>query len=94
MARKRDRSELEHLRGEIRRLESEVRRLKKQLRQQEKETLNRDIDILDELLNHELTEKETKLERCSQCGIGYLEVTDLGIKKLIKCTECSYRRTR
>lgn len=94
MARKRDKNELEHLRGENRKLESEVRRLKKQLRQQEKETLNRDVDILDELLNQELEEKVVRKERCTQCGIGHLDVTDLGIKKLIKCSECSYRRTK
>ena len=88
-----DKNELEHLRGEVRSLEAEVRRLKKQLRQEQKESVRHDIDILDELLQQEI-EESPRLKSCPECHTGHLVLSDLGIKTLQKCNQCSYRKTR
>ncbi len=93
MARSKDKNELEHLRGENRSLQKENRRLKKLLRQQERFIHTVDEDIIDGLLEEELN-RPPKREKCTQCGIGFLTEIHLGIKELIKCSECSYRKTR
>jgi rubrerythrin len=95
LARRKDKNELEHLRGEVRGLEKEVRRLKRQLRNEEKRHLADPIEYLDELLEEEI--KENKQERrieCPECISGSLVISDLGIKSLEKCNQCSYRKTR
>lgn len=94
LAKSKERNSTEFYRGKIRELTSEVKRLKRQLRNQEKHYVD-PVNYLDELLEEEIKEKkqEHRIE-CPECITGTIVVSDLGIKSLEKCNQCSYRKTR
>ena len=79
--------EIERLEQEIKTLRSENRHLKKELKQSNKRY--KPEHDQDELI---LEEHSPKKEMCNECGKGEIITTDLGVRKLIHCTVCKYRR--
>ncbi len=68
-------------------LKSENRQLLKELKKSNKQ-------YKPEHVQSELIEEEhsPKKEKCDQCGKGEIVTTDLGVRKLIHCTICKYRK--
>ena len=97
MAKVKDRSETEMLRGENKKLRSEIRQLRKILgrfqkqahRVEELEDLFENIDLFEEQQVKEIKEIFT----CPLCSKGNLIKTNLGNRKLITCDSCKFRRT-
>ena len=93
MAKTKDRSETEFLRGRVRELESEVKQLKrianrtlKKVRQYE--------SIMGEQESNEDVEKQfpTAPATCPECN-SKLDIFIIGVRELRMCTSCSYRKT-
>lgn len=85
---KEDGENLEKLEQEMRKLKSENRHLHKQLKRSNKKY--KPEHNKDDLLEEEHLEKNPL---CEQCGKGNIKSTDLGIRKLISCTVCTFRKT-
>lgn len=92
MSKKPEKSEVEWLRGENRRLKSENRNLKKQLSRRDKKVKayeeHIDLSAEPEIVEEELLPKPG----CPECGEPTQSVS-LGVKFLITCTNCKYRKT-
>jgi hypothetical protein len=86
MAKSKDHSELEALRGENRSLKKLAKQLQKQLRKAIDQGYNGPIPPEP----REVREEKPKLA-CPECGKS-LEVADLGIRTLHSCTGCDYRK--
>lgn len=85
---KENEDEIELLEQEIRALKSENRHLKKELKQSNKNY--KPDHTQSELLEEEYSNKKPK---CTECGKGEIITTDLGVRKLIHCTICKFRKT-
>lgn len=76
-----------------RHLQAEIRRLKKQLKQYERQT-----HLLDEKLDDDNDEPiikdvpKKKDAGCPSCQEGELKMLDLGIKQLLVCDSCNFRK--
>jgi hypothetical protein len=95
MAKQKDRSEVEHLRGEVKNLKAQVRHLKKELarkqkRQHQYEDLEEREKDLEETLVAEIIED---VSRCPKCA-AKLEETNIGVRILVRCESCDYRETK
>lgn len=96
MAKSKDRSETEYLRGIIKNLKSENRNLKKQLSRSNKrahqyedfETKLQDTEV-EEVFESVIPPEKT----CPKCK-SKLKESPLGIKVLITCTSCNFKETR
>ena len=93
LAKTRDSSELEYLRGIIRNLRSENKSLKKQLsRSQKKEKtfndyiLNVDDSVDDGIWTEDVKDSSSK---CPKCKSNYTPI-ELGIRSLHVCNECGW----
>lgn len=97
MSKKRDRSEVEHLRGVVKNQRSLIKHLKKEVgRSQKREHRVEDLEeiLAEEMLEEQHQEKEyVKDDKCPQCKTK-VELVDLGPKKLIICQSCGYRKTK
>lgn len=92
MTKKPERSELEYLRAENRRLNKQINELKKNINRATKLS-NRFVQEVEEQLDEDTEAHEhvyTKKDTCPSCN-GELVMSDLGIRNLYKCKECSYR---
>jgi hypothetical protein len=80
--------EVEKLEQEVRKLKSENRHLHKQLKKSNKKykPQHNSSDLVEE-------EYESKIEACKECGKGNIKTTDLGVRKLMTCTVCTFRKT-
>jgi hypothetical protein len=78
---------MEQLEQEIKLLKSENRQLKKELKRSNKR-YKPEHDQEDLLVE----EHSPKKEHCTECGKGEIIITDLGVRKLIHCTVCKYRK--
>lgn len=87
-SRQKTHSETEHLRGQIKNLKSENRQLRKRLKELEKQS-----HFYEEIADEAIEEVKVK-NTCKACGEGVLQEVDLGIKVLVKCDSCDYKRTR
>ena len=94
MARSKGRSEIEELRGENRSLRSENRQLKRTVSRLEKRKKHTEDleDMIQEMAVQEPSEKPV-MTGCLDCG-GKLESVDLGVREIIKCSNCNKRVTR
>jgi hypothetical protein len=89
VVKKKEKTEVEHLRGENRRLKSVNRNLQKRLRQLEKkEHLFDDIEVK---VEDDVIEEKKK---CNKCKVGVITTVDLGRKIMYRCTKCQYRITK
>jgi predicted nucleic acid-binding Zn-ribbon protein len=79
---------LEQLEQEVRKLKSENRHLHKELKRSNKKY--KPHHDKEELLEEEHREKNPL---CEQCGKGNIKSTDLGVRKLVSCTVCTFRKT-
>ena len=94
MAKQKDSSELEHLRGELRKLKSENRNLKKQLSRYEKRVRNYENTIgerEEEELEAITPQFEQETHRCPNCQ-AKIEPAHLGVRILLRC-QCGYHRS-
>lgn len=96
MAKSKDKSEVETLRGVVKALKKQNQHLKKELSRKEKrQHLHDDLEEHEAelLVREELEERSTLLEkdRCSICQ-GELDIVDLKIRTLITCTSCGNRK--
>jgi|LakMenE18May11ns_1017448.scaffolds.fasta_scaffold9959583_20 hypothetical protein len=80
--------EVEKLEQELRKLKSENRHLHKELKRNNKKY--KPQHNKEELIEEEHLEK-TPL--CQECGKGNIKTTDLGVRKLISCTVCTFRKS-
>ena len=97
MAKSKDRSEVEHLRGLVRELKSELRHLKKTMaRKQKREHLLEDVESREAelFLQEEMEEKKTvaQTERCPKCK-SKIDVIDGAKLKVYICSDCGYRKS-
>lgn len=95
MTKKRDRSETEYLRGLVRSLKSQVRHLKrhnKELGAQAQRYEDHEEDMREEG-EQPAVELAPAATECS-CGKGDLIHTDLGVKTLITCSACTFRKVK
>lgn len=95
MAKKDKGSELEYLRGLVRSQKSIIKSLKKELSRSTKRS--QQYQDLEERIAEDTVEEEKPFfiesEKCPKCS-KKIEVVDLGIRKLIVCTDCNYKRSR
>lgn len=92
--RKKDRNEVEHLRGIIRELKSENRNLRKQIGRSNKKVLQLEehaSDLEDLEPPHQEEEVVAKVS-CPKCR-GNLKTVDLGTRTLVNCEDCKYRKS-
>jgi len=89
----RDRSDVDRLRDVIRTLKSENRNLKKQLGKTNKKVKAYEEHI-DLSVESEIVEDQSMPDSpgCPECGEPVQSVS-LGVKILITCTSCKYRKT-
>lgn len=98
MAKKRERSSEEYLRGIVKQQRSLIKHLKKEAGRSTKRA--HQYHDLEDRLSEEMIEQETQIEqefvkeeKCPNCK-GKLEVITLGPKTLVICKDCKYRKTR
>lgn len=94
MAKKRDRSETEYLRGLVRSLKSQVRHLKrhnKELGVQARRFEEHEDDMLEEGAQPSESPYQLPANTC-ECSKGQLVKTDLGVRIITTCTTCSFRK--
>lgn len=97
MAKSKDRSEIEYMRGLIKNLKAEVRNLKKQVARHNKrahqyedlEERQAEVEVAD-LYTTTVTSKII----CKSCSSDKMEEVSLGVKKLIVCRDCGKRETK
>ncbi len=86
MTRSKDHKNDEDLQGIIKSLKREIK------------SLNQEIARLHKLLGYSQnkTEKTRRVKEseddCKLCGKGTIKVSDLGIRKIISCTVCAYKK--
>ena len=96
MTKKRDRSELEALRGKNKKLESVIKDLTKQVGRSKKRE-NR-IESLEQDLHQQLEEAQMfnesniLLNKCPKCDVGNMDIIDLEVKKILLCKNCRHRQ--
>jgi hypothetical protein len=80
--------DVEKLEIEVRKLKSENRHLQKRLKKSNKK-------YKPEHDREKLIEEDHAPKRlvCQQCGKGEIVSTELGPRKLVRCTVCDYRKT-
>jgi phosphoglycerate-specific signal transduction histidine kinase len=90
MVKKRERSEAEYLRGELRKLKAENRHLRKELGRTTKKVkvFEETVDLQEE---PEMT-LEAATDLCKSCGKGQIQTVDLGVRVMVTCTQCTYRK--
>lgn len=91
-----ERSELEHLRAENRNLKSEIRHLKKELaRKQKREHQYSDLEQRAQEIELAGQEEQVVVNnvKCPECS-GNLSETSIGVRILITCDKCTYRKTK
>ena len=78
---------------EIEKLELEVRKLKSENRHLQKELKKNNKKYKPEHSKEELMEEDHSIKNmCDECGKGRIVTTDLGPRKLVHCTVCTYRK--
>lgn len=71
--------QIRHLKKELKRANQTIRSLEKDLGYTQNKT--------------EKTKRVKEIEdECQSCGKGLIKVSDLGIRKIISCTLCDYRK--
>lgn len=91
-------SDTENLKGIIRKQEKIIRSLKKETSRSSKK--QQQVQDYIEELEQELDEDDLQDppvkndDKCPECKKGYLEIVDLGIRKMILCGACNYRKIR
>jgi hypothetical protein len=91
MVKKPERNELEYLRGLVREQKAQIRHLKRQLSRAGKK-----VKIFEETV--ELSEEadcpiEPLTDQCEHCGKGQVQTTDIGVRVLITCNVCDYKKS-
>jgi len=84
------RSEVEHLNGLVRQLKKHVKKLTKDNSKLRKE-LNKEPPKTDYNIEDIMTEEQSDEETCPSCG-GVLNSIDLGVRIVVSCKECEYRK--
>lgn len=90
MAKTKERSETEHLRATVKKQRSIIKHLKKEITRYTKKAHQFELeeddfdDVVEQTFNH---------DNCPECQKGKLIYTDLGIRKMIRCDNCNYRKT-
>ena len=98
MAKTKDRSELEHLRGIIRDLEKQNRQLRSKLKQYEKSKhIYHDVitdykDILEKDVELEKEAPKKKTYYCEKCHSGIMEQFEILNKTIGTCNSCGHRK--
>jgi predicted Mrr-cat superfamily restriction endonuclease len=94
MAKKRERSEVEWLRGEVKKLRSAIKHYKKELGRLSKRSLNyEELEAVvqeQELAVEEIKHATTTLN-CSKCQSNSVTIADLGAKVYKFCSNCGNR---
>jgi septal ring factor EnvC (AmiA/AmiB activator) len=99
LARQKDKSELEHLRGENRELTKTIRKLKRQVHQFEKSKhiYHEVISDYEEIIAEEqaqevVVEKKSKMKSCEKCFSGVMEEFEIMDKVIGTCNSCGHRK--
>lgn len=95
MAKKDKSGELEYLRGVVKQQRSIIKHLKKEVGRSNKRS--HQYEDLEDRLSEEYVEEEkvlfTESEKCPSCS-KKIEIVDLGIRKLIVCESCGFKKSR
>lgn len=89
MAKSKDKSEVEHLRGLNRQLLKQLKKAGRQVNRAEKQALRKNEDVEDV----EEVEEELQEGKCSKCK-ARLAPIDLGVRIVYNCTKCGHREAR
>lgn len=94
MAKKKERSETEYLRGVIKNQRSIIKHLQKEVGRSKKRQQQDEL-MAEELLEDEFQEQDMISDnKCPECGKGTLETVDLKVRKMTVCNSCNYRKIR
>lgn len=88
--RQKNRNEVEYYKGIVRNQKSEIKQLRKRLKQLEKQEHNYG-EIITEIVENSLNQKETELIYCDECKKGILSILDLKYIKYTVCDKCEYK---
>lgn len=83
--RRKNHSEVEHLRGENKKLKSQIRRLERHNKE-----LQRKSHFFEDVMS-ETTKEIKSIDYCKECGKGELELIDFGFVEYVKCQICDFR---
>lgn len=93
MPKKRERTETEYLKGIIRQQKAQIRHLKKELKRTSRDTEH--YHELQDALSEEIVPAlsgPSDTEECKECGRGVLSRETLGVRILVKCSDCGYSK--
>lgn len=93
MSRTKDKSEIEHVRALNRQLEKENKMLRRQVARLSKRS--QDVEELEEALKEEqITQEHNYVDptQCKNCLKGNVKSVSLGVKQLMSCDSCNYRK--
>lgn len=94
MAKKREKSEVEYLRGIVKNQRSIIKHLQKEVSRGKKRQHQEEL-IAEELLEDEFKEQEIiATNSCPECFKGKIETVDLGARKMTICDSCKFRKIR
>lgn len=82
---RRERSEIEYLRGQVRKLETENRQLKKRVR-----ALDKRAHFYEDLVDV-VAEEIAIDDQCEHCKTGKIRALDLKYVKYLVCDKCDYK---
>jgi hypothetical protein len=92
MAKNKDRSEIEMIRGENRKLRSQVRHLEKEVSKLSRN--NKKIEDLEEIIQEDIQlaqHEVSNVRSCKKCASPKVVPLDLGVKTFLMCTNCKHR---
>lgn len=95
MAKSKSHSADEDVKGENRSLKKQVNQLKREIN-----SLYKRLSKYENLVNNFIYEEEkstilpVRTDLCIACSKGKIVITDLGIRKIITCTECKHREIK
>ena len=87
MSKSKHRKSDEHLLGEVRTQRKQIKKLQQEIRRLQKE-----LGYTQYKTNDNIYIEEVKIDQCSTCGKGVLTTLDLGIRKIVKCDTCTYKK--
>lgn len=89
-SRKRSTDELEQLRSENKELRSTIKSLERQIKKLNRELKN-EFDV-DDIIQEITEESKQTHNKCTKCGKGKLNTTELGPRIIETCTQCDHRK--
>jgi hypothetical protein len=98
MAKSKEKHPAEYYKSIIRKQSKVIQDLQKKAGRANKtqsKLIERELELAEQFLEEELNDKAlANDDTCPNCNVGKVEITTLGPKKLISCTNCAYRKVK